>query len=226
MALVGRRDPAHRGYFNDVPSPPRVLIATTSRGKLGEWRLLLGDLPYELVSLSERRLAIEVRETGVTFAENARLKAIAYGTQAGLLTLAEDSGLEVAALDGRPGVHSARWEGDDYARKNQLLIDLVAGRRGEERACRYVAVAILRHPDGRTWEARGELRGQIAEAPAGSGGFGYDPIFYVPRYRRTLAQIPIDEKDRISHRGRAARRIREVLRELLEPAAEQAQRTP
>jgi len=205
-----------------VSSQPRVLIATTSQGKLREWRLLLGDVPYEVVGLSEVGIEMDVDETGSTFAENARLKADAYGRYAGLLTLAEDSGLEVDALEGRPGVHSARWEGDDYVRKNRLLVDLLDGRRGAERACRYVAVAVLRHPDGRHWEARGELRGLVAEAPAGSGGFGYDPIFYLPAYERTLAQIPIDEKDRISHRGSAAGRIREVLRELLESPAEQA----
>jgi XTP/dITP diphosphohydrolase len=198
------------------------LIATTSQGKLREWRLLLGDIPYDPVSLTDVAIEMDVDETGSTFAENARLKADAYGTRAGLLTLAEDSGLEVDALDGRPGVHSARWEGGDYVRKNQLLVDLLDGRRGAERACRYVAVAVLRHPDGRHWEARGELSGLVAEAPAGTGGFGYDPIFYVPAFERTLAQIPIDEKDRISHRGGAAGRIREVLRELLEAPAEQA----
>jgi XTP/dITP diphosphohydrolase len=201
---------------------PRLLIATTSRGKLREWRLLLGDVPYDLVGLPDVGINFDVHETSATFAENARLKADAYGAHAGLLTLAEDSGLEVDALDGQPGVHSARWEGDDYVRKNQLLVDLLVGRRGAERACRYVAVAVLRHPDGRHWEARGELNGVVAEAPAGSGGFGYDPIFYLPAYGQTLAQIPIDEKDRISHRGGAAGRIREVLRELLQAPAEQA----
>jgi XTP/dITP diphosphohydrolase len=199
-----------------------LLIATTSQGKLREWRLLLGDTPYDLVSVSDIGIDLDVDETGSTFAENAQLKADAYGARAGLLTLAEDSGLEVDALEGQPGVHSARWEGDDYARKNQLLVKLLDGRRGGERACRYVAVAVLRHPDGRHWEARGELHGVVANAPAGSSGFGYDPIFYLPAYGRTLAQIPIDEKDRISHRGGAAGRVRQVLRELLEPPAEQA----
>jgi XTP/dITP diphosphohydrolase len=116
-------------------------------------------------------------------------------------------------------VHSARWEGDDYAHKNALLIRLLEGKTGRARACLYACVVVLRHPDGRTWYARGEVRGQIAAAPAGSGGFGYDPIFSVPRLGRTLAEIPIDEKDRISHRGRAARRIRPKLRELIEAGA-------
>ena len=133
-----------------------------------------------------------------------------------MLTLAEDSGLAVAALNGGPGVHSARWEGSDYVHKNALLLQVVNGRVGTARGCRYVCVAMLRHPDGQLWESRGELRGEIAHAAAGTGGFGYDPVFYVPRLGRTLAEIPIDEKDRISHRGRAAGRIRPVLRELFE----------
>ena len=198
---------------------PRLLIATTSGGKLREWQGLLADLPLDLVRLSDAGIDFEVDETGSTFRENALLKAEAYGQASGVLTLAEDSGLCVAALGGGPGVHSARWEGDDYAHKNALLIRLLEGKTGRARACLYACVVVLRHPDGRTWYARGEVHGQIATAPAGSGGFGYDPVFYVPRLGRTLAEIPIDEKDRISHRGRAARRIRPKLRELIEAGA-------
>src|SRR5581483_8743535 len=116
-----------------------------------------------------------------------------------------------------PGVHSARWEGDDYVRKNALLIRLLEGKLGAERACSYACVVVIRHPDGRIRRARGEVRGQIATHPAGTGGFGYDPVFYIPRLRKTLAEIPIHQKDRISHRGRAARRIRPILRQLIEP---------
>jgi XTP/dITP diphosphohydrolase len=204
-------------------SHPRLLIATTSAGKLREWRGLLDGLPLDLLDLPQAGIAFDVEETGTTFTQNARLKADAYGRASGLLTLAEDSGLEVAALGNQPGVRSARWEGSDYGHKNALLIRLLAGKRGAERAARYVCVALLRHPDGRLWQARGELRGQIAEAPAGSGGFGYDPVFYVPRLGQTLAQIPIQEKDRISHRGRAAGRIRPVLRQILEVEGRAAQ---
>jgi XTP/dITP diphosphohydrolase len=161
-----------------------------------------------------------VEETGETFADNATLKAERYGEASRLLTLAEDSGLTVAALEGAPGVRSARWEGDDYVHKNRVLVRLLEGKHGPERACRYVCAVALRHPDGRLWRARGEVRGQIAAAPAGSGGFGYDPIFYVPRLGKTLAEVPEDHKHRISHRGRAAQRIRPVLLRLLqgEPA--------
>ncbi len=193
-----------------------LLIATTSAGKLGEYRQLFEALPVELLSLEDVGIDFDVEETGHTFAANALLKAEAYGAAAGMLTLAEDSGLTVAALGGAPGVLSARWQGDDYAHKNALLVDLLRGKEGAERACAYVCAVALRHPDGRVWKARGEVRGQIAQAPAGTGGFGYDPVFYIPRLGATLAQIPIDEKHRVSHRGRAARRIRPRLERLIE----------
>jgi XTP/dITP diphosphohydrolase len=194
----------------------RLLIATTSAGKLREWQTLLRDLPLELLSLRDVGIEFDVEETGATFAQNALLKADAYGRASQLLTLAEDSGLCVAALGGAPGVHSARWEGLDYTYKNALLIRLLEGKEGQARACRYACVTVLRHPDGRIWHARGEVRGEIALAPAGSGGFGYDPIFYIPRLRRTLAEVAVDQKDRISHRGRAAGRIRPIVRQLIE----------
>ena len=199
-----------------MPSP-RLLLATTSVGKLREWQALMGDLPLDLLTLADAGIDFDVEETGATFAQNAVLKAEAYGRASQLLTLAEDSGLCVAALGGAPGVHSARWEGtSDYAHKNALLIDLLQGKQGQARGCRYVCVAVLRHPDGRTWRTRGEVRGQVALAPAGSGGFGYDPIFAIPRLGRTLAEVAVDEKDRISHRGRAAGRIRPIVRQLIE----------
>jgi XTP/dITP diphosphohydrolase len=197
----------------------RVLLGTTSSGKIREWRNLLADLPIELITLEDVGIDFDVEETGATYAENALLKAEAYGSASNLLTLAEDAGLSVDALGGAPGVHSARWEGSDYGHKNALLIRLLDGKQANERACRYVCKVVLRHPDGRRWQVHGEVRGQIATQPAGDGGFGYDPIFYIPRLRQTLAQVPIDEKDRISHRGRAARRIRPILGELVEARA-------
>ena len=197
----------------------RLLLATTSAGKLREWQALLADVPLQLVSLRDVGIDFDVEETGSTYAANALIKAEAYGAASQLLTLAEDSGLSVAALNGQPGVRSARWEGDDYVHKNALLIHLLANKKGAERACRHICVVILRHPDGRRWRVRGEVRGQIAFQTAGSGGFGYDPIFYIPRWKQTLAQVAVDEKDRISHRGRAAGRVRAILRELIETGA-------
>jgi XTP/dITP diphosphohydrolase len=196
-----------------------VLLGTTSSGKIREWQNLLADLPVELITLGDAGIDFDVEETGATYAENALLKAEAYGSACNLLTLTEDAGLSVDALGGAPGVQSARWEGQDYAHKNAVLIRLLEGKHGTERACRYVCEVVVRHPDGRRWQVHGEVRGQIAMQPAGDGGFGYDPIFYVPRLRQTLAQVPIDKKDRISHRGRAARRIRPILGQLIEARA-------
>src|SRR6202158_20323 len=133
-------------------APTRLLIATTSAGKLREWQSLLADLPLDLVSLREVGITFDVDETGSTYAQNALLKVAAYGQASGLLTLAEDSGLSVAALGGGPGVHSARWEGPDYMHKNALLIRLLDGKSSAARACRYACVTALRHPDGRTWQ--------------------------------------------------------------------------
>src|SRR5438876_5464040 len=126
----------------------RLLLATTSNGKRREWRALLGDLPLDLLSLTDVGIDFDVAETGQTFAQNAVLKAEAYGRASQLLTLAEDSGLCVAALGGAPGVHSARWDGPNYAHKNALLVRLLEGKVGPRaRACRYACVAALRHPD-------------------------------------------------------------------------------
>jgi XTP/dITP diphosphohydrolase len=193
-----------------------LLLATTSSGKLVEWQALLADLPLRLLTLRDVGITFDVEESGTTYTQNALLKVEAYGTASGMLALAEDAGLNVSALGGAPGVRSARWEGDDYVHKNALLIKLLEGKQGAERACRYVCEVIVRHPDGRRWQVHGEVRGQIADAPAGEAGFGYDPIFYIPRLGRTLAEVSVDEKDRISHRGRAAGRIRPILRELIE----------
>lgn len=195
-----------------------LLVATTSPGKLREWQGLLAGMPCELKTLRDLGIELEVEETGRTFRDNAVLKAEAYGRASGLLTLAEDSGLSVRALGGAPGIHSARWEGDDYGRKNRLLLERLDGNQGAERACRYVCAVALRLPDGQIWQTRGELRGEIALRASGTGGFGYDPVFWVPRLGRTLADVPDDVKQRISHRSRAAKRLRPVLVRVLEGA--------
>lgn len=194
---------------------PELLLATTSAGKIRELRAILGDLPITLVTLSDLGINLDVEETGATFRENADLKARAYFAGAGIPCLAEDSGFEVAALGGAPGVHSARWEGDDYERKNRIVIERVAGLSGAERRCRYACVIAFVDRGGRLHHAGGQLVGRVAEAPAGSGGFGYDPIFYLPGKRRTLAELATEEKNALSHRGRAARRMRPAIERAL-----------
>ena len=147
----------------------KLLIATTSTGKLREWQTLLDDLPLELLT-SSTSPSPSTSTTGSTYAANALLKAEAYGKASQLLTLAEDSGLSVAAMSGGPGVRSARWEGDAYVHKNALLIRLLEDKHGGARGCRYVCAVIVRHPDGRLWRVRGEVRGQIATQPRAAAG--------------------------------------------------------
>lgn len=199
-----------------MPEVKPVLLATTSSGKRREYEELLRDLPLRLLSLADVAIQEAVEESGATFAENAVLKARAYARMSGMVTIAEDSGLEVEALGGAPGVYSARWEDlPDGPEKNSRLLELLAGVPWEQRRCRYVAAVAIVDTGGRLWQTRGECRGYVALAPAGEGGFGFDPIFFVPRYQRTMAELPAAVKNRISHRARAVRRARPILARLL-----------
>lgn len=190
----------------------RILVATRSVHKLRELRELLAAVPAELVSLDDVGIADEVDETGATFETNARLKARAYARLSGLTTIADDSGLEVDALGGRPGVRTRRYAGPDATdpQNNAKLLDELAGLPPERRGARYVCVLVYLEPVGREIVARGTCRGRIAVAPRGSGGFGYDPIFEPagePPGGRTLGLYSPAEKHAISHRARAARRL-------------------
>lgn len=192
----------------------KVLIGTRNPHKLEECRRILGDIPgIEWLTFRERPFP-EVEETGSTLEENARLKAVSLARITGLPTLAEDSGLEVTALGGAPGVLSARFAGveKDYRANNEKLLALLAGV--EDRRARFRTVAVLALPDGRTWMTEGVLEGEIALAPRGSGGFGYDPLFIPLGETRTLAELAPEEKDRISHRRRALERLRPLLSSL------------
>lgn len=186
---------------------PQLLIATHNPGKVREYRELLRDIALPLVSLSEVGIAEEVAETGLTFAENAWLKARAYSALSGLLTLSDDSGLEVDALGGAPGIHSARYGGaacaTDIDRVNLLLANL-QGIPWAHRTARFRCVIAIRHPQGAEVSVVGAVAGMIQYNPQGSDGFGYDPVFYLPSLRRTMAQLPLAEKNRISHRADAA----------------------
>ena len=194
----------------------RLLLATTSAGKQRELRALLGDLPLALVTPADLGLTFVPEETGTTFAANAAQKAHAYHDATGLPTLAEDSGLEVDALGGAPGVFSARWEGlPDGAEKNALLLSRLAQVPWDERGARYVCHMVLIDRRGAEHQAEGECRGRIALEARGEGGFGYDPVMYVPELSRTMAELSPAEKDRISHRGAAAAQLRTILVRLL-----------
>jgi len=196
---------------------PRLVVATRSAHKLRELRDLLHPAVAELVSLDDIGVPDEVEETGQTFEANARLKARAYARLTGLPTLADDSGLEVDALGGGPGVRTKRYAGGDATDEdnNRKLLGALDGLLPDRRGARYVCVLALVEPDRPGVRmSRGTLRGRIAVAPKGSNGFGYDPIFEPhgePPGGRTLGEWTAEAKNRVSHRGRAARRMAKVL---------------
>lgn len=206
---------------------PRILvIATTNPHKVEEFRQLLAGAPYTLVSLTDLGVTQDVEETGATFEENAVIKAVAYANLTGLLTLADDSGIEIDALDGGPGVYSARWMGPEvtYAERNRLLAAAAAALPEERRGARYrcvIAIA-LPAPRGLVGVAEGVFEGRIATEPAGTGGFGYDPIFLVPQDGRTVGQMSAEEKAQISHRAKAARAALPLLERLANDGGEAA----
>ncbi len=192
-----------------------LLLGTRNLGKIRELRALLSDLPgVSLLTFREQPFTA-VEETGTTFWENALLKARKICAETGLPVLAEDAGLEVMALNGAPGVYSARYSGEpvDYARNNDLLLENLSGI--SDRRARFVDVAVLRLPDGREFVREGVLTGRIATAPRGENGFGYDPLFIPDGYDKTLAELGPHKKNRISHRAQAIAAVKEILRTLL-----------
>jgi XTP/dITP diphosphohydrolase len=191
----------------------KLLLATTNRHKLNEYRAILGDVPFQLCSLQDVQMDIDVEETGQTFAENAKIKALAYASAAGMLSLADDSGLEVDALGGEPGVYSARFMGKDtpYEERFRLILERLQGLSGPERSARFRCAIALAEPTGYYRVVEGVVEGQISDHPRGAGGFGYDPIFLVPELGKTFAEIAPEMKNRLSHRGRAARLARLLL---------------
>ena len=193
------------------PLPTRLLIATTNAGKLNEIRGILGGLPLTLVTLADHPPIAEPEETGSTFAENARIKARYYAGATGELTVAEDSGLEIDALDGEPGVRSARFNGESYAEKLATIHGMLAGRGTDSSTARFICALALARTGGIVTEIIGVVDGRLRFPPRGAGGFGYDPIFYYPAYGRTLAEITAEEKAAVSHRGQAFRALRSYL---------------
>jgi len=194
----------------------KVLLGTGNPAKLAEILAILGAIPgVEWVSASHLGLP-EPKEEGETLEENAIIKAVTYAKRAGLPALAEDTGLEVEALGGAPGVLSSRFAGreKDYAANNRKLLELLEG--AENRRARFRTVAVLALPDGRFWTSEGVLEGEIAREPRGSGGFGYDPLFIPKGETRTLAELSPEEKNAISHRRKALEGLKPLLRVLAE----------
>ncbi len=197
---------------------PRLLVATNNPGKIAELRGLLATSGWEIVTPADLGLDLDVEETGATYEENARAKALAGMRASGLVTLADDSGLEIEAMGGEPGIHSARFLGPDaaYPERFAEIQRRLAGLPRSQRNARFVAVIAIADPrTGHVHTVLGEVRGLIADEPRGSGGFGYDPIFWLPQHTATMAELPEHEKAIISHRARAAALAVQVLKELL-----------
>jgi XTP/dITP diphosphohydrolase len=195
----------------------KLLVATRNAGKMNEYRELLQGLPVELTWPEAEEITLEPEETGATFAENAILKARAYAAASGLLTWADDSGLEVDALGGEPGVRSSRYAGPGAsdADRYRLLLRKMAGVPWERRTARFRCVIAIADPAGALHTAEGTCEGIITFAPRGANGFGYDPVFYLPDRGCTMAELSPAEKNQISHRARAARAARRILEEML-----------
>ena len=194
----------------------KLLLATGNKAKVREYKSLLRGIPYQVVTPAELGIKTAVEETGESLEANARLKAVALAVESRLLSLADDSGLEVDALGGEPGARSARYagEGASDAEKVAYLLARLKGVPGEKRTARFRCVIAIAAPDEKVEICSGECRGFITEAPRGEHGFGYDPVFYLPELGKTMAELPPEEKDQVSHRGQAARRARELLQEL------------
>jgi XTP/dITP diphosphohydrolase len=196
-----------------LTNPAKLLVATNNRGKLREYARLLGELPFELVTLSDVGIEAEVEETGSTMEENAVSKAVAYSEMSGLVTLADDSGLEVDALNGEPGVRSRRYAGDNASdeERNRYLLSKLSTVPWEKRGARFRCVIAVATPEGSVQTCEGTCEGLISLDARGEGGFGYDPVFYLPELDRRMAELTLDEKNNVSHRARAAHKAREIL---------------
>lgn len=195
----------------------KIIVATGNAGKMREFRMILDDLGLEIISMKEAGVSPDIVEDGTTFAENAEIKARAVWALTGDIVLADDSGLVVDYLNGEPGIYSARYLGEDtsYEIKNQVIIDRVASASEEERTARFVCAIAAVLPDGSVLHTEGTVEGLIAHEPAGSNGFGYDPIFYLPEYKMTSAEIPLDRKNEISHRGKALEAMKQRLMDVI-----------
>ncbi|MCD8083827.1 MAG: RdgB/HAM1 family non-canonical purine NTP pyrophosphatase [Clostridiales bacterium] len=192
----------------------RIIFATGNADKMREIREIMGDLNCEILSMREAGASPEIIEDGKSFCENAEIKARAVWACTGGIVLADDSGLVVDYIGGEPGIYSARYMGEhtSYEIKNQNLIDRLAGAKGAERAARFICNIAAVLPDGRVLHTEAAMEGRIAEKPAGCGGFGYDPILYIPEFGMTSAELTSEQKNKISHRGKALEAMREELK--------------
>lgn len=195
----------------------RIIFATGNEGKMKEIRMILSDLDIPVVSMKEAGISADIEEDGTTFEENALIKAKTICEMTGELVLADDSGLEIDALNGEPGVYSARYMGEEtsYHIKNANLVQRLEGVADEKRTARFVCAMAAAFPDGKTITTRGTIEGRIGYEERGENGFGYDPIFYLPEYGCSTAELSLEKKNELSHRGKALRAIREKLKDYL-----------
>lgn len=201
----------HLWYYNQ--DMDKLVIASANEGKIRELREMLEPEGYEILSLKDLKDPFDVEETGTTFAENALIKARYITEKYGLTAIADDSGLEIDAFGGEPGIYSARYLGHDtpYEYKNKIILERMQGM--DHRACRYVCAIAYTSPDGTEQVFEDTCECEIALEPAGNRGFGYDPIMYYPPYRKTIAEMDDEEKNQISHRGKALRKLEKWLNE-------------
>ena len=199
----------------------KILFATTNEGKMREIRMIMEGSGYEITSLKDAGIKVDIDENGSTFEENALIKANALRPYTDGIILADDSGLEVDYLNKEPGVYSARYLGEDtsYDIKNQAILDRLKGVPKEQRTARFVCAIAAVLPDGKTLVTRETIEGYIGECPAGENGFGYDPIFYLPEFGKSSAEISPEQKNRISHRGKALRMMKDKIKELCKDEA-------
>ena len=192
----------------------KIIFATGNEGKMKEVRSILQDIDAEILSMKEAGIKIDVDENGTTFEENVIIKATAIAKVCGEIVLADDSGLEIDYLNKEPGVYSARYMGEDtsYRIKNQNLIDRLEGVEDEKRTARFACAIAAAFPDGTVETTYGTIEGRIGYEEHGTNGFGYDPIFYVPEYRCTTAELTMEQKNEASHRGKALRKMKEILK--------------
>jgi XTP/dITP diphosphohydrolase len=195
---------------------PKLLLATSNPGKIREYRSLLNGLHYQITTLAEEGITKVVAESGNSYDQNARSKAVAYAKFTQLIALADDSGLEVDALNGEPGVKSARFAGQTAsdAERVSLLLARLDGVPWERRTAFFKCVIVIATPEGQSKVCYGECRGMIALEAKGENGFGYDPIFFLPKIGKTMAELPLATKNKISHRARASQKARQVLQQL------------
>jgi XTP/dITP diphosphohydrolase len=203
-----------------MPEAPKLLIATNNAGKVDEFRGILEGCGWQVVAPAELGLSLEVEESGTTYLENARIKAEAFAKASGLAALADDSGLEVDALNGEPGAlhHLHGWDGVDRTDRIAILLRAMKDVAVGQRSARFRAVIVVVLTDGSAIDVEGTCEGVITDAGLGEGGFGYDPVFFLPERGVTMAQLTPDEKNAISHRAVAATKIRDELRRLAEAA--------